>query len=90
MKPHGLTPEQVKAVVEAAGRPRPQPPTAGRLNYHQIARDMFPVEQLPPGALPVYDKDPEPTCFDSDHPGFMKPMSQCDHPECVARYVLET
>jgi hypothetical protein len=28
-----------------------------RLDYHGIARKVFHVEQLPPGALPYYDKD---------------------------------
>lgn len=28
-----------------------------RWNYQALARKMFPVEQLPPGALPVYDRE---------------------------------
>lgn len=27
--------------------------------YQAVARAMFPIQQLPPGALPVYDRDPD-------------------------------
>jgi len=28
-----------------------------RLNYQALARKIMPIEQLPPGALPIYDRD---------------------------------
>lgn len=40
-------------------------PIRRRLNYAGLARKVFHVEQLPAGALPIYDKDIDVTkCFD--------------------------
>ena len=33
-----------------------------RLNTGEIARKMFPIQELPPGAVPIYDKDPMRKC----------------------------
>lgn len=29
-------------------------------------------------------------CSDEPHPGYGKPVADCDHPECVVRSVLES
>lgn len=34
---------------------------AERAAYRDLARKLFPVQQMPEGALPFYDKAPEPT-----------------------------
>ena len=34
-----------------------------RRDYHSVGRKTFLVEQLPDGALPIYDKDPDVTAF---------------------------
>ena len=34
-------------------------PIRARLDYQGIARKIFTVQELPPGALSYYDKDPE-------------------------------
>lgn len=46
-----------------------------RLNMSEIARKAFPIEPLPPGALPVYTKKPEYTMdlIKSGSPG-VEPM----------------
>jgi hypothetical protein len=33
-----------------------------RLNTGELARKMIPVEQLPPGASPIYDREPLRKC----------------------------
>ena len=38
-------------------------PLRTRRDYNSVARKTFMVEQLPDGALPVYDKDPEVTAY---------------------------
>lgn len=38
-------------------------PLRQRRDYSSVARKTFLVEQLPDGALPIYDKDPEVTAF---------------------------
>lgn len=40
-----------------------QQPLRERRDYSSVGRKTFLVEQLPDGALPVYDKDPEVTAF---------------------------
>lgn len=32
---------------------------AERAAYRNLARELFPVQQMPEGALPIYDKDPK-------------------------------
>ena len=32
-------------------------PARRRRNYHALGRSLFPVQPLPPGALPTYTKD---------------------------------
>jgi len=33
-------------------------PIRDSIHYTQLARESFPIQQLPPGALPLYDRDP--------------------------------
>jgi len=35
-------------------------PLRARLDYAAVGRKTFLVQQIPDGALPIYDKDPEP------------------------------
>lgn len=41
-------------------------PLRTRLDYHAISRKVFSIQQLPPGALPVYDRDPDVTRLVTD------------------------
>jgi hypothetical protein len=38
-------------------------PLRTRRDYTSVGRKTFLVEQLPDGALPIYDKDPEVTAY---------------------------
>jgi len=60
----------------------------GMIDYHSIAKKTFLVEELPSGALPVYDRGT--LCFDANHAGFGNPVSECQDPECMVLYVMES
>jgi len=56
-----------KHIVSSAGRRRIAAsmiqPLRRRRDYSSVGRKAFYVEQLPDGALPIYDKDPEVTAY---------------------------
>jgi hypothetical protein len=64
-----ITDEQKQALLTAYAidrAPRKEAPLAWvgpfgkvRYNFTRIGREMFQVQELPQGALPIYDRDPD-------------------------------
>lgn len=46
-----------ESVAEMKARPLRMMGCSNYMSYSKIARDLFPIQQLPPGALALYNKD---------------------------------
>lgn len=59
------------------------------INFTKIARILMPVQQMPQGAVPFYDRKPEDICYDADHEGYLGAKSRCSNDNCVTESVME-
>jgi hypothetical protein len=54
-------------------------PIRERRNYRALAQAIMPIQQLPPGALPIYDRDPEVAASITLPSGFGASIMQVEH-----------
>lgn len=85
-----LTPEQVKIILDRASYPEPSFLELGKCRYSDIVRVLFPIEPMPDGARPYHSKISEPRCTSVGHPGKDGPASECPHPDCVVKTIMES
>lgn len=60
---HDLTPKQMRALIDEANR-RDREDEQPFFGFHrrgliELAKALFPIDSLPDGALPIYDKAPD-------------------------------